>query len=158
MKKCIVIIIIVFIIILAIPSNDKEFRIRVIANSDSITDQNIKYRVVNLLIDEIKEYDNLIVDLNKNLKNIEEKIKKIIPNEEFVIDIRKERFPPKTINEEIIPGGVYNSLVVVIGKGKGKNWWTLLYPTFNKISFEDIDSSDVDIKFYFFEKIKNILK
>ena len=71
--------------------------------------------------------------------------------------------------------GTYDSLEIVIGKGGGQNWWSLIYPyafdgfaynesetktdDTNHISTHDIVSSDnINIKFGFIELISKIFK
>lgn len=155
MKKILVILCIVIIAILIIPSEDSEFRIRVIANSDSVEDQALKMKVVNGILSEIKEYDeeNIENEVKDNIDEINKIIKKIVKDEEYSLRVKKVRFPPKELDGEIIRGGKYKALVVVIGEGKGKNWWSILNPDFHK-GFEDVEGGDVEFKFYIFEEIK----
>lgn len=159
MKKIIIIISIIIGIVILIPKEAEEFRIRVIANSDSTADQNLKMKVVNALLVEIKDYDkdNIVRDIKNNLNDIDKTVKKVLGNKEYNIDIKKLRFPPKELNGEVIKGGKYMALVIVIEEGKGKNWWSLLSPEFSK-GFEDVETGDVEFKFYFFEELKKSFK
>ena len=38
-----------------------------------------------------------------------------------------------------MPSGKYMTLLFIIGKGEGKNWWSILYPEFYGINYEDSD-------------------
>lgn len=40
----------------------------------------------------------------------------------------EERYPTRNYGELHFPAGVYPSLRVVIGEGKGQNWWCVLFP------------------------------
>lgn|SRR5690554_1574466 len=141
MKKFILIIIFIVIIILILsPSQSDEMRIRVIANSDSAFDQQLKYEVVGKLKKTLKETNDLSIIkadteyiINKN--NCDYLVKVIIKQQEF---------ETKYINDKVIPGGVYKTLVVEIGKAQGKNFWSIIYPEFFNVSFEDVNSGDVE--------------
>ena len=37
-------------------------------------------------------------------------------------------FPTKTYGDMVFPCGTYDAVRVEIGKGKGHNWWCVLYP------------------------------
>ena len=37
-------------------------------------------------------------------------------------------FPEKTYGSYTFPAGIYEALEVVIGEGKGQNWWCVMYP------------------------------
>lgn len=159
MKKWIIALVIIILIIVLIPSKEQEFRIRVIANSNSKIDQEIKMKVVSAITDEIKKFDSESIEseINKNFKNIDEAVKKTLGSKKYQIAIKKTYFPPKELNGNIIKGGKYRALIIIIEAGEGKNWWSLLCPSYN-IGFEDQDSKDVEFKFYFIEEIKKCFK
>lgn len=71
------------------------------------------------------------------------------------MNLGKNKFPPKSLNDEVIPGGTYESLVITIGRGEGNNYWTLLYPEYYGITFEDINTGEVEIKSYFWELLNS---
>lgn len=159
MKKIIYCLLIILFIIIIVPKENDELRIRVIANSNSSYDQNIKGQVVSIIKSEIEPNDSK----EKIVKKLPELKKKINAycNAKGVnckVEIRKEHFPTKSLNGKIIPEGDYEALVIELGEGNGKNWWTLLYPEYFNITYEDIESGEVSVKFYFFEKIKEIFK
>ncbi len=37
-------------------------------------------------------------------------------------------FPPRPYGDCVLPGGKYKALQVVLGSGKGRNWWCVLFP------------------------------
>jgi len=159
MKKYIYIILIIIFIVLLIPKAEDELRIRVIANSNSEVDQELKMKVVSVLLEEINSYENenIIDEIKNNLENLDACIKRVLKDKEYNINIQKMRFPPKELNGEIIKGGKYLTLVVVIENGEGKNWWSLLSPSF-RTGFEDNETGDIEFKFYFYEEIKKSFK
>ena len=45
------------------------------------------------------------------------------------LTLTKDYFPTKTYGEASYPCGVYDAVRITIGKGKGRNWWCVLYPS-----------------------------
>ena len=112
---------------------DNAIRFRVIANSDTKEDQKLKIDIKNNVE---KELYNLI----GNAKNIEE-ARKIISNNlnkvdsilktygvDYDISYGNNYFPKKTYKGISYDAGNYESLVITIGEGLGKNWWCVLFP------------------------------
>ena len=152
-KKLIIIAIIITILCLnkqeqvTIPK--ESIRFRVIANSNSIEDQNLKKEIVNNLSKELSK--------TSNLKNIEESIKNIkreLPlfteivdktlkdnnsNKEFHINYGKNYFPEKIYKNVVYKEGVYESVVITIGEGVGQNFWCVLFPPLCLIDEDNIE-------------------
>jgi len=156
MKKWILIILIVFVLfIMFTDSNDsEELRFRVIANSDSFVDQELKYKVV-------KELQKVNISIN-NLDIIKEKAEYIILSNNFnykvEVSVKPQKFETKYYNKKIIEGGVYKTIVVTIGSGEGKNYWTILYPEYFKVSFEDINTGNVKYDIWIVNKLRELIK
>lgn len=152
MKKKIFIILLIFIIfIILFDSNDStETRIRVIANSNSYVDQQIKMKIVRTL-----QNDNLeIDDLNIIKKRVEYIVRENNYNYNVNVEIKTQKFVTKYYNERIIEGGKYKTLVITLGNGEGNNYWSILYPEYYGIGFEEVNSGNVQYKIWLFEKIK----
>lgn len=143
MKK----IIIILAIITTILSINKEeqviipqeaIRFRIIANSNSKEDQNLKKQIVNNLYYNINKTNKLkSIDATRNyIKKELPKFTKIVEktlnenNQEksFHINYGKNYFPKKEYKNVIYPEGEYESLVITLGEGKGKNFWCVLFP------------------------------
>lgn len=127
------------------------FRLHVIANSDSDTDQNLKYKVRDALL----EYMNNIckdcsskneaielVELHQNeFKEVAlDTIKKEGFNYDVKIEIGNFEFPTKQYGDISLPAGLYDALKVEIGEAKGRNWWCVMFPS---LCFVDISSGIV---------------
>ena len=132
-RNSLFILIISFIIIIVCngcTSNKDTLRLRILANSNSEIDQANKL--------EVKEVVKLIYEENPNIgiQELEQMIKERI-NKDYKqtikVEYRNESFPAKSYNQEFIPSGTYPTIVITIGEGKGKNFWTLLYPDFFNI-------------------------
>jgi stage II sporulation protein R len=145
MKKTIIIISIITTILclnkqetIEIPK--ESIRFRVIANSNKIADQKIKKQVLNKLTNKLQEIEknnslnNARVSIIKELPTIDEIVKENINNNSYTINYGNNFFPEKAYNGKIYQKGEYESLVITIGEGKGKNFWCVLFPPlcFNK--------------------------
>lgn len=138
MKK--IIIVIIIIVALLFINNDDMIRIRVLANSNSEYDQNIKNEVVNILTEEFKEImkdtSNINIartKINENLDKISLKINDyLISNNvkyDYDINFGLNYFPPKKFKGKNYKEGYYESVLVTLGDGAGDNWWCILFPS-----------------------------
>ena len=123
-------------------SNDisnKVLRMHVLANSNSINDQRLKIAVKNNILKSTKELftdcDNLeesieIAQSNTELikASAQEVIKKYNKNYDVKVYVDNEFFDVREYKDFTLPSGNYNTVKVVIGEGKGKNWWCVMYP------------------------------
>lgn len=132
---------------------DEAIRIRVIANSNSEYDQEIKLKVKERV--EYDMYDLLknTTDLEEareliknNLNSVEENIDTILQNEDyklpFSINFGLNYFPEKKFKGITYKEGYYESVVVTLGDGLGDNWWCVLFPPLCMIEAEE--STDVE--------------
>ena len=152
MKKIIVILSILFIICIMFTdtNNSNELRFRVIANSNSEEDQNLKLKIVKQLkTQKITE---------SNLDIIKKQTEYIILSNNYKYDvdvcIKNQKFETKYYNNKIIAGGTYKTIVVTIGKGEGNNYWTVLYPEYFNVSFEDVHTGNVTYDIWLLKKIR----
>lgn len=148
----IIIIIISILIFINISNTEKNecLRFRVIANSDSTFDQSIKIIVKNMILKE--DINNLALNI------IEDKCAYILKEYNvsygLSVSIEKQNFDTKYIDDQIIQGGKYKTLVIRLGKANGKNYWTVLDPKYFGVGFEDIQTGDVQYDLW----IKKIFK
>lgn len=131
--------------------SDSVFRLHIIANSDSLEDQNLKYKVR----DNVLKYMNAITSNSSSKKNTIdiislhlEDFKHIAQNTIYengynynvTIEIGNFNFPTKTYGDISFPPGFYDALKIKIGSGKGKNWWCVMFPP---LCFIDVSSGVV---------------
>jgi len=139
---------------------NKYFRIHIVANSDSIDDQILKLKVskavnsyIHSLTENITDKSELKKIVTENIYNILEVAQKIITDNGYAYSVKgyigKIHYDEKIKDEIIMASGTYDSLKIVIGEGKGENWWSLLFPN----SIEGLEINDVmsnnDITFSF---------
>lgn len=151
----IIIIILLVILIISNDTNDSdELRFRIIGNSNSVVDQNLKMKVA-------RELQTIQISKN-NLDIIKKKAEYIVLSNNFTYEvnvcIRNEEFETKYYNNKIIEGGVYKTIVVSLGKGEGKNYWTILYPEYFDVSFEDVNTGNVTYDIWLLKKIREWVK
>lgn len=145
---------------------EEALRIRVIANSNTEYDQNIKnivkdniqFKLYELLKDTkgIVEARNVI---NNNLPNIdneiEEMLKKLDYDLNYDINFGFNYFPAKEYKGTIYEEGYYESLVITLGEGQGDNWWCVLFPPFCLLEAEE--STEVEYTSFIKELIEKYL-
>ena len=158
MKKLVLILFIIILVICVWPNNEDNVRVRVIANSNSEVDQNIKDEVV-LILKKIIKCDDTIEDIEDKFDLLKDELNSYSKKKNIKIDLsfNKTKFPSKILDGKLIEGGIYQTLLITIGEGKGSNYWSLLYPEYYGITFEDVNSDNIIVKFYIYEKLKYLL-
>lgn len=137
MKK--IIFVLFFLVILIINKNEEyiipndALRFRVIANSNTIEDQNTKIQIKSKIEDLLAtsllnttskaEAEEIVNQKIPDIKNIVDKYQ--IP---YNINLGQNYFPQKTYRGVTYKEGLYDSLVITLGNGAGENWWCVLYP------------------------------
>lgn len=142
MKKVLLVVIIMVIYMMighvAVESElipEDAIRIRVIASSDDKNDQEIKLEIkkelenyfFNLLKD-IKGVSNASSMIKNSIPEVEEIVSSVAKNNDFNVNYGMNYFPAKEYKGVTYKEGYYESLVVTLGKGKGQNWWCVLFP------------------------------
>jgi len=158
-KKGFLIIIILLFIWLVLPEKNENIRVRVIANSDEKIDQIYKNEVVKIMKSIIK-CDDSYEDVENKMGVLEEELLEYGKEKDLKISVEftKTKFPTKSLNDKVIEGGIFDTVLITIGKGEGKNYWSLLYPEYYGITFEDVESENIEVKFYLYEKIKMLIE
>lgn len=167
MKKFSILIIIVICILLVLPINNsvkgsvtqediakKIIRFHVVANSDSDKDQQLKLKIRDEILkfiepklkksNSLEESRNILKLNNNEMKKIAEEI---IKNNNFNYSVKtslcKDNFPVKEYGNIVLPAGEYEAYKIIIGNGKGKNWWCVMFPP---LCFIDITKGEVSTK------------
>lgn len=128
--------------------SNKLLRIHVIANSDAETDQELKIKVRNSILNYLKTLN--IENSSKNntiniLRNNKNNIKLIAQNTIYEnnfdypisVEFTKYNSTKKESKNISIPSGIYDSLIIKIGNATGHNWWSIIYPS---LCFTDTNS------------------
>ena len=144
---------------------DTAIRLRVIPNSNTSLDQNMKSQVKKYLEqDTYKKLENInnINDarkiINNNLDNIDKSINNIFKknnyNMDYNINFGYNYFPEKEYKQVKYKEGYYESIVITIGDGKGDNWWCVLFPNLCLVDLEN--NEQIEYKSWVAEKLNKI--
>ncbi|MBE6153363.1 MAG: stage II sporulation protein R [Firmicutes bacterium] len=145
---------------------NEAIRFRVLANSNSVYDQQVKMDVAMSVQDEIYEIlknqhniDNAKIILQDNIPRIESVVEKIFKEKSYLNTFKVEYgyhyFPEKEYKGIKYNEGEYESLLITLGEGKGDNWWCVLFPPLCLIEAEE--SSETEYKFFIQELIEKYL-
>lgn len=129
----------------------KIIRFHVLANSDSESDQALKLKVRDAILEYISPKLKNSSNINESRKIIKENDKYILSIAEKVIheqgynyEVRSTfsnfNFPIKTYGNITLPQGKYEAYRIIIGAGKGQNWWCVMFPP---LCFVDISKGQV---------------
>lgn len=128
--------------------HDEIIRFHVVANSDSEEDQTLKLKVRDALVKELEsvmaemptaeEAKAYILD---NLGKLKEIANEVLVREgsdkAAEISMEEECFDARQAEGYTLPAGVYESLRVTIGDGKGHNWWCVMFPEISENAIAD---------------------
>ncbi|MCI8777719.1 MAG: stage II sporulation protein R [Bacilli bacterium] len=146
---------------------NEALRIRILANSNSDYDQQIK----NSVKTEIQDY---VYDLLKDTTDIEEArkiinskldnissltnmfLKKQNYNLPYSVNFGYNYFPKKVYKGITYDAGYYESLLITLGSGNGDNWWCVLFPPLCLLEAEE--SVDVEYTTLVSELLKRYKK
>ncbi|MGI6536949.1 MAG: stage II sporulation protein R [Caldicoprobacterales bacterium] len=132
-------------------AQENLIRLHVIANSDSQEDQLLKYKVRDSLLlafgNKLRSA-RTIDDARELIQAEKEEFRRIASQEiikqgyEYEVDAQMGiyPFPTRVYGREVYPAGDYEALRVVIGEGKGANWWCVMFPP---LCFVDVSSGTV---------------
>lgn len=115
-------------------------RLHVIAESDSPSDQALKLKVRDAVLEcigkeigDCKTVYEALSAVHGMKDEITESAERCIQENgedcTVKVELGKERYPRREYDGATLPSGVYSSLRVTLGEGDGKNWWCVLFPT-----------------------------
>lgn len=118
---------------------EKLVRIHVIANSDSDSDQQLKFKVRDGILNTVtktvggaKDKAEAMERISENLGKINFEAEKIVAESgkdyPVTVTLKPEEFSERVYDGFTLPAGVYDSLCVRIGEAAGRNWWCVCYP------------------------------
>ena len=139
---------------------DEAIRFRILANSNNEEDQELKEKISSVvgveLYNLLKDTKGLDEARNVVLSNID-KIEKILDeyNTEYSIKYGENYFPEKIYKGLLYEEGFYESLLITLGNGAGKNWWCVLFPPLCLLEAEE--SEEYEYKLFVKELVDKYL-
>jgi stage II sporulation protein R len=118
---------------------DGLLRLHVVANSDSPEDQALKLKVKDRIASEIgglvsgmETKEEMVEFLHGNMIYIEgiaeQELKEGSKEYGVKAEIGYFTFPTKSYGSLALPAGEYHALRIVLGEGRGANWWCVMFP------------------------------
>ncbi len=159
-KKTIILIIIALIVVCLVSIKNanvvipkEAIRIRIIANSNTEADKDLKMSVrdevakkLYVLLKDAKNLQEARKIINSNLDNLNISVLND-NNQSYKINYGKNYFPKKVYKGIIYEEGNYESLVITLGKGQGDNFWCVLFPPLCLLEGNE-NTKDVEYQFF----------
>lgn len=159
---------------------DEAIRLRILANSDSKADQELKRLVRDEVNAEITMWveDLTTIEAARNLiRNRLDKIEDIVQqtlveegqDQQFSVDYGTVNFPTKLYGNYLYPAGQYEAILISLGNAKGANWWCVLFPPLCFLDFSNGDAvnesataetktNEPEVKFFVAELFQSLWK
>ncbi|MGE7796271.1 stage II sporulation protein R [Lysinibacillus fusiformis] len=143
---------------------ENDFRIRVIANSNTAQDQYEKEK----LVEELKPYFMQVVTAgvagNEQIQTLKQQIETELsenyPQIDTQVVVGDNLFPPKRQGAVLYPQNVYHSIVVKIGDARGDNWWCSIFPSICEPEKEEVKAEEPEeeeqVTFFIWEWVKGL--
>jgi stage II sporulation protein R len=150
---------IVTILFLYIPKNEvtakeeviipnEAIRLRILANSDSDSDQQLKRKVRDAVNQEITKWVKDLTSLEDareviqlHLSDIQKIAEKVVQEQNESQSVKAKfdlvQFPTKLYGQFLYPAGEYEAILITLGEGKGANWWCVLFPPLCFLDFSN---------------------
>ncbi|KAB2332500.1 stage II sporulation protein R [Bacillus mesophilum] len=131
---------------LVIPN--EAIRLRILANSDSEADQNVKRLVRDAVNEKITEWVSDLTSVEESRKLLQSRLPEIQAIAERVVEeqnvpqsVKAEfgnvEFPTKLYGQFLYPAGEYEAILITLGDGDGANWWCVLFPPLCFLDFSN---------------------
>ena len=127
---------------------DEAIRLRILANSDSEEDQEIKRQIrdevnanITNWVEELTSLEAARQVLKSHLPEIQQiakrHVKELGLDQEVKVEFGKANFPTKLYGQYLYPAGEYEAIVITLGEGSGANWWCVLFPPLCFLDFSN---------------------
>ena len=127
---------------------NEAIRLRILANSDSESDQNLKRKVRDAVNAEITKWVQDLTSLEEARKTIQSGLPEIQQIAETIVqeensnqavnaEFDRVKFPTKLYGQFLYPAGEYEAILITIGEGEGANWWCVLFPPLCFLDFSN---------------------
>jgi stage II sporulation protein R len=126
----------------------EAIRLRILANSDSAQDQEIKRMVrdevnkhITLWVQDLTSLEKAKSVITSKLPEVQAIAEKVVAEQGSTqsvnVEFGKVQFPTKLYGEFLYPAGEYQAILITLGEGTGANWWCVLYPPLCFLDFSN---------------------
>jgi len=120
-------------------AQESLLRLHIIAASDEELDQNLKLAVRDRVLQETELWfsteqskEEAEAVLQSHLQEItaiaKDELSRHDCDDSVKVELCHSSFPQKSYETFTLPAGDYDALRIIIGEGKGQNWWCVLFP------------------------------
>lgn len=133
---------------------EESIRLRILANSDSPQDQQIKRIIRDRVIAYVSQWAQDARDVNdarsvirSHLPELQQLVRDTLDEKGFTYDsdvqLGPTEFPTKMYGTQVFPAGTYEAVLITLGNSEGRNWWCVMFPP---LCFVDISSGDTAVQ------------
>ncbi|MCR2821361.1 stage II sporulation protein R [Lederbergia panacisoli] len=126
----------------------EAIRLRILANSDGEKDQEVKRAIrdavnmeITTWVQDLTSIDDARFTITSQLDQVEEIAKQELAARNLDYSVKVEfgnvQFPTKLYGQYLYPAGTYEAILITLGKGKGANWWCVLFPPLCFLDFSN---------------------
>ena len=128
----------------------QETRIRILSKDCEESSVSLKYEVRDMTLSLLKKipYQSKI----SIVSYLQEELPKYFQDNIISVTLEDVTFPAKILDNEFVPSGTYETILIKIDEGLGSNWWSILYPEFFGTTYES--SGEVEYRSYFIDLFK----
>lgn len=153
---------------------EESIRLRIVANSNNAIDQAIKQEIrdavisyLNKKLDQVKDYEEARLLLYQEVEALNQVVNQILAQHDleitYYVDYGLSRFPTKVYRGKLYQAGQYETLYIVLGEGKGDNWWCVLFPPLCLVDLQIENGhiqerSDVEYRFFIIDQLKEFFR
>lgn len=118
---------------------DNLIRLHIIPNSDAPVDQALKHQVRRAIIQTMAPQFKDVRNINEARRLVDANLGRIkavaarqvaLAGQNYGVTVYHGRFlfPERTYGRLTLPAGEYEAVRIVLGAGRGQNWWCVLFP------------------------------
>lgn len=118
---------------------DNIVRLHIIANSDQASDQELKLKVRDAVLDHMRNEipegasrEEAVAYIQNNLSEIRQVAERVLRDNgsdaKVVARYGAFPFPTRSYGNITLPAGVYESVRIELGEARGQNWWCVMFP------------------------------
>lgn len=148
-------------------------RFHVIANGDSAAEQAVKLKVRDAVLarlanelagaESAEEAKQIALRRQEEIVSVAEGVLCEAGEQDKVrMEVGRFDFPVRMYGDVLVPAGEYEAVRLVIGEGKGKNWWCVLFPPLcvvdvSVVTSEAVEQTEEDRRVIYRSKLAEIL-
>lgn len=137
-------------------NEEEAIRLRILANSNSVSDQMLKRDIrdeinaeITKWVQEVKTFEEAVAIIEGNMDEMEaivaRELSKYNKNQDYTVAFNEDvSFPTKLYGDLVYPAGAYQAVLVTIGEGEGENWWCVLFPPLCFLDMDNAEAKEVD--------------